>query len=238
MDVEIRSPNRLLANLSSGNFELLAQHLRTIELVHAAELVESGDDLVDAYFPHTGLISLVVRFTTGETTEIAMVGRESVFGASAALGGSKALSTAIVQLPGFCSAISIRRLREAAEQSGTLRGILVRHEQAIFVQAQQSAGCLASHPAIARFARWLLRARDAAGTNELQFTQEFLSQMLGVKRNAVSQVSIVLQDRGLISVARGRIVVVDAPSLEAMACECYATVRDELEELKRRTPPG
>jgi hypothetical protein len=105
MDTDVRSPNRLLAHLSPDNFDLLASHLRTIELVHAAELVESGDDLVDAHFPHTGLISLVVRFIEGETTEIAMVGRESVFGASAALGGPKALTTAIVQSPGACSAM-------------------------------------------------------------------------------------------------------------------------------------
>ena len=166
-----------------------------------------------------------------------MVGRESVFGASAALGGPKALTTAIVQSPGACSAIPIRRLRVAADQSKSFRVILARHEQAIFVQARQSAGCLASHPALARFARWLMRARDAAGTDELQFTQEFIAQMLGVKRNAVSQVSTVLQERGLIRVARGRIVIVDAPQLEAAACECYATVRDELEDLKRKTPP-
>jgi len=235
MDFQARSPNRLLASLSCGNFDLLASRLRTIELVHGTELVESGSDLVDAYFPHSGLISLVVRLIEGEATEIAIVGRESVFGASAALGGPKALTTAIVHSPGTCSAISVCWLREAADRSKTLRILLARHEQAIFVQARQSAGCLASHPAIARFARWLMRARDAAGNDELQFTQEFIAQMLGVKRNAVSQVSTVLQERGLIRVARGRILIVDAAQLVATACECYGIVREELEDLKRRT---
>jgi CRP-like cAMP-binding protein len=233
VDTIPRSPNRLLANLSPGNFSLVSPALRTIDLVHAAELAVAGDDLTDAYFPHSGVISLVIRLTTGATTEIAMVGRDSVFGASAALGGSAALTTAIVQSPGICSVLSIKRLQEAADQSITFRKVLARHEQAIFVQAQQSAGCIASHTSIARLARWLLRARDAAGTDELQFTQEFLAQMLGVQRNAVSYVANELQEKGIIRVARGRIVIVDVHQLMAAACECYVTVRDELEQLKR-----
>lgn len=228
-----RSPNRLLANLSPGNFDLIRYHLRTTELVRAVELVGAGDELVDVYFPHSGIISLVVRLTSGEATEIAMIGRDSLFGASAALVGPTALTTAIVQSPGDCSVLPIKRLKEAVEQSTTLRTILTRHEQAIFVQAQQSVGCIASHPAIARLARWLLRARDTAGSDDLQFTQEFLGQMLGVKRNAVSYVATELQTKGVISFARGRIVIVDVPRLKAMACECYMTVRDELEQLKR-----
>lgn len=233
MDLQQRSPNRLLADLNPGDFDLLGAHLRITELVHAAELVAAGEVMVDAYFPHTGIISLIVRLTGGEATEVAMVGRDSVFGASAALVGPTALTTAVVQSPGACSVLPVRRLKEAADQSPTLRTVLIRHEQAIFVQAQQSAACMASHPAMARLARWLLRARDAGGSDGLNFTQEFLGQMLGVRRNAVSSVATELQNMGVIRFNRGQISITDATSLEAIACECYDTVRSELDHLKR-----
>lgn len=233
MESTSRSPNRLLANLSPADFELVEPHLRPFELVRRIVVVTAGDELTDAYFPHSGIISLVVRLVEGETTEVAMVGRDSIFGASAALGVPLALSTAIVQSPGKCSALPIGRLIEAANLSRTFRTILVRHEQAIFVQAQQAAVCIASHPAVERLARWLLRARDAAGSDELHLSPELLGQMLGVKRNAISLAAGALQDKGLIRVGRGRIRIIDAVKLKVAACECYSTVRDELEYLKR-----
>jgi len=233
MDTVPRSPNRLLANLGLGNFELLSSGLRTVDLVHAEEIAAAGDDLTNAYFPHSGIISLVTRLTTGEATEIAMVGRDSVYGASAALVGPKALTTAVIQLAGACSVLPMKQLKDAAEQSSSLRDVLNRHEQAIFVQSQQSVACIASHTAISRLSRWLLRARDTAGADEFHFTQDFLAQMLGVRRNAVSAVASELQDKGLIRFARGHIIIVDVPKLKISACECYVTVRDELDRLKR-----
>jgi CRP-like cAMP-binding protein len=233
MDGAPRSPNRLLANLSPADFELVEPYLRPLELIHTTVVATAGDELKDAYFPHSGIISLVVRLIEGETTEVAMVGRDSIFGASAALGGPLALTTAIVQSPGMCSALPIGRLIEAADLSRTFRTILARHEQAIFVQTQQAAACIAWHPAPERLARWLLRARDAAGSDELHLSPEFLGQMLGVKRNAASLVAGSLQDKGLVRIGRGQIRIVDAVKLKAAACECYSTVRDELEHLKR-----
>jgi CRP-like cAMP-binding protein len=228
-----RSANRLLANLSPGDFELIESHLRAIELVREIVLAQAGDDLEDVYFPHSGIISLVVRLIGGETTEVAMVGRDSLFGASAALGSPAALATAVVQSPGMCSALPVTRLSEAADRSKTLRTTLVRHEQAIFVQARQAAACIAVHPAAARLARWLLRARDVAGGDHLHFSRDYLGQMLGVQRNAVALVAGPLQDKGLISVSRGQVQIVDVAGLRATACECYAAVRDELDHLKR-----
>jgi len=227
-----RSANRLLASLSPEDFSLVGPYLQKAELAPQTELAAAGEDLLNAYFPHSGIISLVVRLTDGQTTEVAMIGRDSMFGGSA-LVGPKALTTAIVQSRGECSKISTGRLQSAADQSKTLRTIIARHEQAIFVQAQQSAGCLASHPAVARLARWLMRARDAAGTDKLHFTQDFLGQMIGVKRNAVSQVATDLQASGIIVFSRGQIQITDASKLKAIACECYETVRSELERLKR-----
>jgi CRP-like cAMP-binding protein len=235
MDVALRSPNRLLANLSPGDYELVESHLRSLELARAIVVATAGEELKDAYFPHSGIISLVAQLAEGETIEVAMIGRDSIFGGSAALAGPIALSTAVVQSPGMCSVLPIERLAEAADRSKTFRTTLVKHEQAIFVQARQAAACIAAHPAIARLARWLLRARDAAGSDELQLSQEFLGQMLGVKRNAVSLVAGSLQEKGLIRIGQGQIRIVDAAKLKAMACECYETTREELDYLKRGT---
>jgi CRP-like cAMP-binding protein len=230
-----RSPNRLLANLTPADHELVRPHLHNLELVHAGVLAAAGSEIKDAFFPHSGIISLVVRLVDGETTEVAMIGRDGVFGASAALAGPAALVTAIVRSPGVCSALAIKRLHAAAEQSPTLRTTLIRHEQAIFVQARQSAACMASHTAMARLARWLLRARDAAGSDDLFFTQEFLGQMLGVQRSAVSYVAGTLREKGLIKFSRAQIRLVDVDGLRVMACECYETVKSELQQLERST---
>lgn len=228
-----RSPNSLLAQLTPSDYDLIGSHLHNFDLVRDHVLVAAGDELKHAYFPHKGIIGMVVRLARGETTEIATVGSQSVFGASAALGSPTALTTAVVQQCGTCSILSTRQLRMAAEHSGTLRTTLIQHEHGIFVQTQQAAACNVSHPTIARLAWWLLRTRDVTGCNELQFTQEFLAQMLGVHRNAVSVVACTLKDKGLIQFSRAHIRIVDVAGLKLVACECYETVRGELEQLKR-----
>jgi CRP-like cAMP-binding protein len=235
MDGAPRSLNRLLANLSPTDFELVEPHLRTLELARTIVVATAGEKLKDAYFPHSGIISLVVRLVEGETTEVAMVGRDSVFGASAAMTGPVALATAIVRSPGTCSVLSVERLRAAADQSKTFRTTLLLHEQAIFVQARQAAACVAAHPAVARLAHGLLRARDTAGSDQLHLSQESLCEMLGVKRNVASVVAGILLDKGLIRASRGEIRIIDVARLKAAACECYETVRDELEHLKTGT---
>jgi CRP-like cAMP-binding protein len=174
---------------AAGDFELVELHLRTLGLARTFVVATAGDELSDAYFPHSGIISLVVRLIEGEMTEVAMVGRDSVFGASTALTGSAALSTVIVRSPGACSVLSVERLNTAVDQSKTFRSTLLRDEQAIFVQARQAAACVATHPAVARLAQGLLCARDAAGSHQLRLSQESLCQMLGVKRNVVSVVA-------------------------------------------------
>jgi CRP-like cAMP-binding protein len=225
------SPNALLAALPSADFELLRPHLRSVELVHAAVLVASGERLVHVYFPHSGIISLVVRLEDGGTVEVAMVGRDSVFGASAALDGGHALNDAVVQLPGSASVLDIDQLRKAAERSLHFRTALVRHEQAIYVQALQSVGCNAAHDAESRMARWLLRARDLCGSDEMALTQEFLGQMIGVNRNRVSIVAHTLQQAGLVHYSRGHIKITNVAGLMESACECYGAVKEQYDRL-------
>jgi len=226
-----QSSNRLLASLPSADFELLRPHLKTIELIHEAVLFQAGDPVNSVYFPHSGVISLVVVLAGGEIIEAAMIGRDSIVGASSALDGKIALNTGIVQIPGAASILDVQRLREVAEASVAFRTTLIRHEQVLFAQAQQSAACNASHTVEARLARWLLRCRDLSGGDTLELTQEFLGQMLGVQRTSVSQVAQTLQQAALITYSRGRIKIIDLKGLNDAACECYAMVKAHYDRL-------
>jgi Crp-like helix-turn-helix domain len=154
-----------------------------------------------------------------------MVGIDGVVGASAALDGRISLSRGIVQLGGDIVVCSIDGLKSAALQSPTLLSLLIRHEQTVYAQAQQSAACFASHHIQARLCRWLLRARDLSGTDTLLFTQEYLAEMLGVRRTSVTVVAHTLQAAGLIKYARGKIQILDPVGLQDSACECYETVK-------------
>jgi CRP-like cAMP-binding protein len=147
-----------------------------------------------------------------------------VFGGSAALDGCISLTDAIVQLPGTASTLEVERLRIVANQSIAFRTMLVRHDQVLFAQAQQSAACNASHPAESRLARWLLRMHDLAEAEELALTQEFLAQMIGVERNSVSLIAHRMQAAGLIKYNRGHIKITDIDGLKDVACECYEAV--------------
>jgi CRP-like cAMP-binding protein len=141
MNAPSRPPNHLLAALPAAAFELLRPHLETIELVQEDVLVAAGDRLTRVFFPHTGVISLVVSLAGGGMVEVAMIGRDGIFGGSAALDGKISLTDAIVQLPGNASTLKVGVLRRAAEQSVAFRTLLIRHEQALLAQAQQSAAC-------------------------------------------------------------------------------------------------
>jgi CRP-like cAMP-binding protein len=226
-----RSPNYLLASLPEADFEMLRPHLQTVELVQDTVLIDAGETLKRVYFPHSGVISLVVALSEGNTVEVAMVGRDSVFGASAALDGRIALTKAVIQLPGLASTLDVGRLRAASETSVAFRTTLIRHEQAMFVQAQQSAACNVSHPVSSRLTRWLLRARDLTGSDSLPLTQEFLAEMMGVQRNSVSIVAQTLQQAGVIRYSRGHIEILSVDGLKDAACECYATVKEQYDRL-------
>lgn len=162
-----RSPNNFLASLSPSDFKLLQPHLKLIELQHEAVLFETGASVKNIYFPHSGIISLVVPLSGGQMIEAAMVGLDSIVGASSALDGRISLNKGIVQLPGAASVMSVAPFRKVAEQSETFRTALIHHEQVLFVQAQQSAACNASHKVEARMARWLLRAKDLSSEDTI-----------------------------------------------------------------------
>jgi Crp-like helix-turn-helix domain len=167
----------------------------------------------------------------GEVIEAAMIGRDGILGATAALDGLISLSKAIVQLGGNGETLDVARLREVADRSRDFRTTLIRHEQVLFAQAQQSAACIAAHTVEARLSRWLLRSRDLSGGDTLLLTQEFLAQMLGRDRSSVSPAAHTLQKAGLIRYKRGHIEILNLEGLEDAACECYGTVKAQYDRL-------
>ena len=172
-----------------------------------------------------------MNLASGETIETGMIGRDSLLGGSSALDGKVSLNKAIVQIAGAASALGLDHLRSVADVSVAFRTTLIRHEQLILVQAQQSAACNITHTMEARLARWLMRCRDLMDSDELALTQEFIGQMLGVRRPSVSITAGALQEAGLIRYSRGHIQILEVEGLRAAACECYETVRSQSERL-------
>ena len=220
-------PNAVLASLSAGDAAALQPHLRPVQLRQKTVLYEAGDIVKSVYFPTSAVISLVVTLTMGETTESAMVGNDGAIGMSSALDGRISMSQAIVQLAGDAMVCDHAAFRGAALQSETLISTVMRHEQTLFAQAQQSTACMANHEVEARLCRWLLRARDLSGSDDLPFTQEFLGEMLGVRRTSVTTVAHALQGAGIVEYSRGKIHIVDVERLKESACECYETVKEQ-----------
>lgn len=217
--------NRLLNQLSQEEFDRLEPHLNLTTFKQRTLLFEAEQEIEHVYFPTSGVVSLVVTLESGGTVEAAMVGSDGVVGASAALDGRISLSRGIVQLAGDMVVCSIDALKSAALQNPKLLALLIRHEQTVYAQAQQSAACLASHHIHARLCRWLLRAKDLADSDTLNFTQEYLAEMLGVQRSSVTVVAHTLQAAGLIKYSRGKIQIVDGEALQDSACECYESVK-------------
>jgi len=220
----LRNSNLLLASLSEVDSAFLSSHLKPVHLAAQKVLFEAGATVDRVYFPSGAIISLVVTLSSGEAIEAAMVGKDGVVGASAALDGKISLSRAIVQIGGDGVTCELEVLKKAAMQSPRLLSLLIRHEQTVYAQAQQSAACNATHHVEARMARWMLRARDLSGSDTLPFTQEFLAEMLGVRRTSVSLVAHTLQQAGMIKYARGRIQITNLEGMQETACECYGTV--------------
>ena len=233
MDSASRSPNGFLSSLAADDFELIRPHLRTVDLVQEFVLIQVGETLRRAYLPHRGVISLVVELAKGQRVQIAMIGRDSIFGSFSALGDLIALNSAVVLVPGVASTLDVDRLRAAADQSATLRAALVRNGLAVYAQTQQTVGCNASHTVESRLARCLLQARDLSGSDKLALTQESMAQMIGARRNSVSLVANTLQQANFIHYSRGHIEITNLGGLSKTSCECYAAVKAQYDRLLR-----
>jgi CRP-like cAMP-binding protein len=228
-----RSPNGFLSSLAADDFELIRPHLRLVDLVQDSVLTTIGEALPQAWLPHHGLISLAAELAKGERVQVGMIGRDSIYGALAALGDPIALNSAVVQVGGVASVVALEQMHAAADRSATLRSLLVRHELALFAQVQQTAGCNAAHPVEARLARCLLQTHDLSEGGRLTLTQEQLAQMIGARRNSVSLAASVLQQANYIHYSRGHIEIVDIDALRKTACECYASTKAHCDRLLR-----
>jgi CRP-like cAMP-binding protein len=228
--------NRFLATLPPHDFALLAPHLRTITLERGVMLHDVGQEIEHVYFPHTGMVSLVVVMQSGATVETATIGRGGVIGASAGLGAKWSFARAIVQLPGTARWLSAAQFHAAANQSQAIRELIVRYNDLLLAEIQQSVACNALHAVEARLCRWLLQAHDCVGGNIIPLTQEFLGQMLGVRRTTVTIAARLLQSAALIRYRRGHIQILNRPALEEISCECYAVVRQNVNKLFQAPP--
>ncbi len=200
----------------------------TATVLKQGALLQEADEPIDGvYFPHSGMLSLLAVMTDGAAVEIAMVGRESIAGAMAGVGLNKATARTVVQLPGHGSRISVPHFRNAVSRSDTLRDLIIRHNEALLAQVQYTAACNSLHTVEARLCRWILQTRDRADSDELPLTQEFLAEILGVRRTTVTIVAQTLQKAGLIRYRRGHIQIVDRAALEESSCECYRSIREK-----------
>jgi CRP-like cAMP-binding protein len=238
LDPVPRSPNGFLSSLLADDFELVRPHLRTVDLVQDSVLVEVDETLKRVYMPHRGVISLVVKLARGEHVQIAMIGRDSIFGTFSALGDATALNSAAVLVPGVASTIEVDRIRAAADHSATFRAVLFRHELAVYAQIQQTAGCNAAHTVESRLARCLLQTRDLSGSDKFVLTQESMAQMIGARRNSVSLMAHMLQQVNFLHYSRGHIEITNLDGLSKTSCECYATVKAQHDRLLRPRLPS
>src|SRR5262249_23551387 len=229
--------NRFLAALPPHDFSLVAPHLRTIPLERGAMLHDVGEEIEHVYFPHSGMVSFVAVMQNGATVETATIGRAGGIGASAGLGAPATIARAVVQVPGTAAWISASQFHTVAAQSQGLRDLIVRYDDVLLAQVQQSVACNALHSLEARLWRWLLQTHDCVDGNVIPLTQEFLGQMLGVRRTTVTIAARLLQSARLIRYRRGLIHIVDRAALEDIACECYAVVKHNADKVFAARPP-
>lgn len=219
--------NMLLASLPRADFDRLLPHLSTAPLQQGDILMEAGDEVDQIYFPQFGMLSLLAVLRDGKAIETATVGREGVVGAMAGLGLYKSLVRVVVQIPMACSRIAAPHFRTAATASDRVRNLCIRYNEVLLSQARVTAACNALHSIEARFCRWLLQCADRAASDTVPLTQEFLAEMLGVRRTSVTEVASKVQSAGVITYSRGVIRILDRPALQRMSCECYETLVDQ-----------
>ena len=223
--------NRILAALPAAEYARLAKHLTPVSLPLGEILYKTEAPINEVYFVSTGVVSLVAHMKDGGSVEVGLVGNDGMVGLPVVLGDNISPNQAIVQIADGAMRMSADALREELKRQGTLLSLLLHSTLAMLKQVSQTAACNGSHTVGERLARWLLMCHDRVPGDELKLTQEFIAQMLGIRRSGVSEAAVVLQAKGLISYSRGNIQVINRAGLEKFACECYGIVRAEYERL-------
>lgn len=223
--------NRVLLSLPAGERDAVLGAGTTIPL-KIEQVLQAADRPIDAvYFPHSCVASLVIHFRDGRSVEYATVGREGVVGLPVFWGATTMPGQTFIQVAGEALKVPARAFARLATQNTTMHNVLHRYAQALFTQVAQGSACNRAHSIVERCARWILMTHDRVGSDTFSLTQEFLAQMIGVRRGGVSAAAGVLQRAGYISYARGTIQVRDRAGLQSAACECYEIVRNELDRL-------
>jgi CRP-like cAMP-binding protein len=223
--------NHLLDALPVGDYARLAPYLEIVSMPLGEVLYEPGARLRHVYFPTTSIVSLLYVMEDGASAEIAVVGNEGMLGISLFMGGETTPSHAVVQSAGQAMRLKAHLLKEEFARFGPMMHLLLRYTQGLITQMAQTAVCNRHHSVDQQLCRWLLLSLDRLSTNELSMTQELIANMLGVRREGVTEAAGKLQDAGLIRYHRGRITVLDRPGLEARSCECYQVVKTEFDRL-------
>ena len=223
--------NHLLAALLDAEFDRISPHLELVPMKLGDVLYESGGKLQHFYFPTTSIISMHYLLENGGSSEIAGVGNEGILGVSLFMGGNTTPSRAIVQTGGSGYRLPVAILMDEFNRAGPVMRLLLRYTQALLTQMAQTAVCNRHHSVEQQLCRWLLLTLDRLPTNDLTMTQELIANMLGVRREGVTEAAGRLQGYGYISYRRGHITVLDRKGLEADVCECYAVVKKEFARL-------
>ena len=223
--------NHLLALLPQDTFDRLQPHLQSVPLPLGWSLYESGDRMRHVFFPTEGIVSLLSVMQNGNSAEIAITGNEGLVGISLFMGGQSTTSRAIVQSAGQAYRLAAAVMLEEFERGGDLQYFVLRYTQALITQMTQTAVCNRHHTVDQQLCRWLLLSLDRLPDNELKMTQELIANMLGVRREGVTEAAQRLQAAGLIRYRRGRIKVLDRPGILQRVCECYEVVKHETDRL-------
>jgi len=223
--------NHLLAALPETEWQRWAPQLEWVEMPLGQVLYESGGTLKHVYFPTTAIVSLLYVMENGASAEIAVVGNEGVVGISLFMGGGSTPSRGVVQSAGHGFRMKAKTIKEEFDRSGPVLHLLLRYTQALITQMAQTAVCNRHHSLDQQLCRWLLLSLDRLQGSELVMTQELIANMLGVRREGVTEGALKLQKAGLIRYSRGRITVLNRHALEERTCECYAVVKKEYDRL-------
>jgi len=223
--------NTLLATLSTEVIERLSPFMQSVEMPLGKVLYESGDTLSNVYFPTDSIVSLLYLLMDGASAEISVVGNDGMLGVALFMGGETTPSRAIVQSAGHAFRLPGQQLKEEFRRNGEMHNLLLRYTQALITQMSQTAVCNRHHSVDQQLCRWLLLSLDRLPSNTLTMTQELIANMLGVRREGVTEAAGRLQKLGVIRYARGQITVLDRPTLETLCCECYAVVKTETDRL-------
>lgn len=227
--------NGILRRLPAKALALIAPHLRHVKLAQGTVLHEAGEAITFVYFPLSGMVSMLAVLQNGDAIETGVIGHEGYVGGYFGPHGWRASGHAVMQIAGEALRLNVRHFKKALDASEEFRNLISGYQSVVYFQAQQTAACQALHTVEARLCRWLMQAHDAVDGDTLNLTQEFLAQMMGVRRTSVSGSANKLQADGLITYKRGVIRILDREGLEKCSCECYGAVRGAIADAMPRT---